>query len=112
MGKYTHTGSRDELLGLHPKAELVDLYSNETQVTADTPPTFLAHAVDDKPVPPENSRQFVAAMKAHRVSVELLELPTGGHGLNGCQGPLWEQWKAAALKWLAGRILNGETAPE
>ena len=112
MGKYTHTGSRDELLGLHPKAELVDLYSNETQVTADTPPTFLAHAVDDKPVPPENSRQFVAAMKAHRVSVELLEIPTGGHGLNGCQGPLWEQWKAAALKWLAGRILNGETAPE
>jgi acetyl esterase/lipase len=112
MGKYTHTGSRDELLGLHPKAELVDLYSNETQVTADTPPTFLAHAVDDKPVPPENSRQFVAAMKAHRVSVELLELPSGGHGLNGCQGPLWEQWKAAALKWLAGRILNGETAPE
>ena len=55
---------------------------------------------DDKPVPPENSRQFVAAMKAHNVPVELLELPTGGHGLNGCEGPLWEQWKAAALKWL------------
>ncbi|MBC8357306.1 MAG: alpha/beta hydrolase [Planctomycetes bacterium] len=101
MGKYTNTGSRNELLGADPKPELVHLYSNETQVTANTPPTFLAHAVDDKPVPPENSRQFVAAMKAHRVSVELLELPSGGHGLNGCQGPLWEQWKAAALKWLA-----------
>jgi acetyl esterase/lipase len=101
MGEFTHTGSRNELLGPDSKPELVRLYSNETQVTADTPPTFLAHAIDDKPVPPENSRQFVAAMKEHRVSVELLELPSGGHGLNGCKGPLWEQWKAAALKWLA-----------
>ena len=106
MGKYTNTGSRNELIGPDPKPELVALYSNETQVTADTPPSFLAHAVDDKPVPPENSRQFVAAMKSHRVSVELLELPSGGHGLNGCQGPLWEQWKSAALKWLAGRKLS------
>jgi acetyl esterase/lipase len=105
MGRYTNTGSRVELLGPDPKPELVRLYSNETQVTADTPPTFLAHAIDDKPVPPENSRQFVAAMKGRRVSVELLELPSGGHGLNGCKGPLWEQWKAAALKWLAGQKL-------
>jgi dipeptidyl aminopeptidase/acylaminoacyl peptidase len=52
-------------------------------------------------VPLENSRQFVAAMRAHNVTVELLEIPTGGHGLNGCKGPLWEQWKAAALVWLA-----------
>jgi acetyl esterase/lipase len=108
MGKYTNTGSRNELLGSDPQPELVRLYSNETQVTTDTPPTFLAHAVDDKPVPPENSRQFVAAMKAHRVSVELLQLPTGGHGLNGCKGPLWEQWKAAALQWLAGQKMIPE----
>jgi acetyl esterase/lipase len=101
MGDFTHKGSRDELLGSDPKPKLVQLYSNETQVTRNTPPTFLAHAIDDKPVPPENSRQFVAAMHAHQVSVELLELPSGGHGLNGCKGPLWEQWKGSALKWLA-----------
>ena len=109
MGKFTHTGSRNELLGPDPKPELVRLYSNETQVTTDTPPTFLVHAIDDKPVPPENSRQFVAAMKEHRVSVQLLELPSGGHGLNGCEGPLWEQWKAAALQWLAAQELAGAT---
>jgi acetyl esterase/lipase len=103
MGKYTNPGSRNELIGLKPKPELVRLYSNEQHVTPVTPPAFLAHAVDDKPVPPENSRHFVAAMKANRVPAELLELPTGGHGLNGCRGPLWEQWKAAALQWLAGR---------
>ncbi|MFP6763279.1 MAG: alpha/beta hydrolase [Planctomycetaceae bacterium] len=103
MGRYTNTGSRAALLGPDPRPELVRLYSNETQVTADTPPVFLAHAVDDRPVPPENSRQFVAALKARQVSAELLELPSGGHGLNGCQGPLWEQWKSAALQWLAGQ---------
>lgn len=101
MGQYTHTGSRKELLGENPSDALVRLYSNEFQVTADTPPVFLAHAIDDKPVPIQNSRQFAAAMKYHKLPVELLELPTGGHGLNGCKGPLWEQWKAAALVWSA-----------
>ena len=101
MGPNTHTGSRKELLGETPPADLVRLYSNELQVTADTPPVFFAHAIDDKPVPIENSRQFVAAMKGHHLPVELLELPAGGHGFNGCKGPLWEQWKAAALAWSA-----------
>ena len=101
MGNFAHKGSRAQLLGTNPKPELVHLYSNETQVTNKTPPTFLVHAVNDDAVPPENSRQFVAAMNANQLSVELLELPSGGHGLNGCKGPLWEQWKTAALKWLA-----------
>jgi len=101
MGQFTHTGSKTELLGETPSADLVRLYSNELQVSNETPPVFLAHAIDDKPVPIENSRQFVAAMKQHQRPVELLELPTGGHGLNGCKGPLWEQWKAAVLVWSA-----------
>ncbi len=103
MGENTHAGSKAKLLGPNPKPELVRLFSNELQVTDNTPPTFLAHAVDDKAVPVSNSRDFVAAMKAHNVPVEYLELPSGGHGLNGCKGPLWEQWKAASVKWLASQ---------
>lgn len=103
MGDQTHTGSRDRLLGANPKPEWVRFFSNETQVTRATPPAFIAHAVDDKPVPPDNSRNLVAALKVHGVPVEYLELPSGGHGLNGCKGPLWEQWKAEALVWLAAR---------
>jgi len=99
MGDFTHTGSRKELLGDNPPVDLVRLYSNELQVSADTPPVFMAHAIDDKPVPIANSRQFVTAMQKHQRPVELLELPSGGHGFNGCKGPLWEQWKAAALVW-------------
>lgn len=101
MGEFTHTGSKKELLGENPPADLVRLYSNELQVNANTPPVFIAHAIDDMAVPIENSRQFVDAMQKHQRPVELLELATGGHGLNGCQGPLWEQWKAAALVWSA-----------
>jgi acetyl esterase/lipase len=103
MGDKTHAGSKKKLLGEHPSPDLVRLFSNEEQVTSRTPPAFLAHAKDDAPVPPENSREFVRAMKAQHVEVEYLELPSGGHGLNGCKGPLWEQWKAESLKWLAAR---------
>ncbi|MBL9145864.1 MAG: alpha/beta hydrolase [Verrucomicrobiaceae bacterium] len=101
MGEFTHTGSKKELLGDNPSADLVRLYSNELQVSDTTPPVFIAHAIDDTPVPIENSRQFVAEMHKHQRPVELLELPSGGHGFNGCKGPLWEQWKAAALLWSA-----------
>lgn len=112
MGQHTHTGSRKELLGEAPPADLVSLYSNEQHVTADTPPVFLAHAIDDKPVPIENSRQFVQAMKTHQRPVHLLELPTGGHGLNGCKGPLWEQWKAATLQWTAQQGIIPTAKPQ
>jgi len=111
MGEFTHASSKKELLGEHSAADLVRLYSNELQVSANTPPTFLAHAIDDLGVPIENSRQFVAAMQKHQRPVELLELPTGGHGLNGCKGPLWEQWKAAALAWTAKQKIIPTTTP-
>lgn len=100
-GEKAHALSKKKLLGPDPSPDLVRLFSNETQVNAHTPPAFLAHAKDDSGVVPDNSRDFVAAMKAQGRPVEYLELPSGNHGLNGCKGPLWEQWKAASLRWLA-----------
>jgi len=110
MREKTHGGSKSNLLGPDPKPELVGLFSNEEQVTDQTPPAFLAHAKDDRAVPPENSRALRDALVAHGVAVEYLELPEGGHGLFGCQGPLWEAWKAQSLEWLAaqGIIPQGE----
>ena len=101
MGASTHGGSKGNLLGKDPSAELLSLYSNELQVTEKTPPTFLAHAQDDKPVPPENSRAFFAALVAYKVPGKYLELPSGGHGLNGYQGPMWDAWQEKSLAWLA-----------
>ena len=99
--KTTHSGSQTNLLGKEPSPKLVELFSNDKQVTDRTPPTFLAHAADDKPVPPENSKAFYAALQAHKVPAEYLELPSGGHGLNGYKGPMWDKWQQRSLAWLA-----------
>lgn len=101
MGEKTHQGSKQNLLGANPTPELVERFSNEKQVTEKTPPMFLAHAVDDQPVPPENSRMLHAALKARKISTKYLELPSGGHGLNGYKGPMWDAWQQQSLEWLA-----------
>ena len=101
MGDKTHSGSKNNLLGKDPSPELMKLYSNELQVTDKTPPTFLAHALDDKPVPPENSRALYAALQQHNIPAKYLELPSGGHGLNGYKGPMWDAWQEQSLAWLA-----------
>lgn len=98
-----HSGSRDRLLGKGASQKMLDLFSNEKQITARTPPAYLAHAVDDRPVPPENSRMFHAALKAKGVPSVYLELPDGGHGLNGYKGPSWDAWQSSSIKWLAKR---------
>lgn len=101
MGELTHQGSRTNLLGKDPPPRLVELFSNEKQVTTRTPPTYLAHAKNDTPVPPENSRALYAALQAQKVPAEYLELPSGGHGLDGYKGPMWDAWQEGALVWLA-----------
>ena len=101
MGDKGHSGSRNNLLGKNPDAKLVDLYSNEKQVTAKTPPTFLAHAKDDRVVLPENSRMLYEALRANKVTAHYLELASGGHGLDGYKGPMWDAWQERSLSWLA-----------
>src|SRR5262249_13269511 len=101
MGEKAHGGSRNNLLGKDPEAKLVDLFSNEKQVTAKTPPAFLAHAKDDKVVVPENSQAFYDALRMQKVKARYLELSSGGHGLNGYKGPMWDAWQEQSLAWLA-----------
>jgi len=105
MSAKTHGGTKANLLGRNPTPEMVDLFSNEKQVTGRTPPAFLAHAKDDKPVDPDNSRNFHEALQAHKVAAQYLELPEGGHGLNGYKGPMWDAWQQGALEWLAAQDL-------
>lgn len=107
----THRESRTHLLGRQPGAALIRRHSIEMQVGPDTPPTYLAHAVDDPDVPIGNSRAYAQALRAqpNGKRVELLELPSGGHGLDGFQGPNWKAWQAGSLKWLARqRIIPAE----
>lgn len=101
-----HAGSQKNLLGKDAPPELVERFSNEKHVTEHTPPTFLAHAADDKTVPPDNSKAFYDALRGHHVPAKYLELPSGGHGLNGYRGPMWNQWQAESLAWLSELFPN------
>ena len=101
LGRQGHGGSRNNLLGPSPSADLVKLYSNEKQVTKETPPTFLTHAKTDAVVSVENSRMFYEALKAHGVKAELLEFPEGNHGYNGYKGKEWDAWQQRCVEWLA-----------
>jgi acetyl esterase/lipase len=101
MGEKTHEGSKNNLLGKNPDAKLVDRFSNEKQVTLQTPPAFLAHAKDDGVVVPDNSKAFSEALQAHNIKVKYLELSSGGHGLNGYKGEMWDAWQTQSLAWLA-----------
>ncbi len=100
MEEGVHRGSKKNLMGENPAAGLTDYFSSQKQVKDNTPPAFLAHALDDKVVPIENSRMFYEAEKAHKLPARLLELPNGGHGLNGYKGPSWDKWQAESLVWL------------
>ena len=78
---YAHGGSRTNLLGDNPPADLLASLSNETQVRADTPPTFLAHTDEDMAVPAENSLLFALALRKAKVPLELHIFEKGAHGL-------------------------------
>ena len=57
---YTHAGSMHNLLGDNPDPNLVPSLSNETQVTAQTPPTFLFHTNEDNGVPRREQRAVLS----------------------------------------------------
>ena len=100
----THLGSRRNLLGTDPPPDLVASLSNETQVRADTPPTFLVHTADDDIVSAENSLLFALALQRARVPVELHQFEKGPHGFGlGESGRPYAEWTALAAKWLDGQ---------
>jgi len=101
FGTYAHVGSRENLIGKNPSQQLLDLYSNEKQITNDTPPTFLVHATDDNAVPVQNSILFYNGLLEHKVKAEMHIVEAGGHGfgLNNPTSP--DHWFNWATNWLA-----------
>ena len=99
---FSHFGSRDNLLGKDADPKLVELMSNEKQVTPETPPTFLVHANDDTGVPPENSIAFYQALRAAKVPVEMHIYLKGGHGFGMVKGscPAADDWPKRCAEWM------------
>ena len=101
MTDYTHQGSKDNLLGKNPSEELVKLYSNELQVTEQTPPAFIMHSSNDDVVPVLNSISYYMALCKHGVWSSMHLYPIGGHGWGYNESfPYKAQWKDELEKWL------------
>ena len=97
----THMGSRYGLLGPNPSQELIDYYSNEKQVSSQTPPTFLVHSDDDNGVSPLNSVRFYEALKRTKVPAVLHILNSGGHGWGIRESFVhYGEWTALLDAWL------------
>jgi acetyl esterase/lipase len=101
MGNFTHAGSKKQLLGDNPSAEMVTLLSNELQVTKDTPPTFLVHTANDAGVPVENSLHFAEALRKAGVPFEMHIYERGPHGFGlGGKDPVLSTWPTTCAAWL------------
>jgi len=98
----THMGSRNNLLGKSPSSRLVHYFSNETQITANTPPTLLVHAADDNGVPIVNSQRFHEQLEKHHIPTRLMTYPHGGHGFGLHNKTTDDKWFDHALEWLHG----------
>ena len=109
MGDSTHPGSRTALLGERQNdAEMVPLLSNEQQVTADTPPTFLWHTAVDAAVPVQNSLLFASALAQHQVPFELHVFEQGPHGIGlATDYPGAGAWPSLCATWLERRRFTG-----
>ena len=103
MGKFTHQGSKENLLGKNPSPKLVKLLSDELQVTTNTPPCFLWTTFEDKTVPMENTMMFAEALRKHHVPFALHVYEKGGHGMGLNDKPPFRHphpWAADCLFWL------------
>lgn len=97
----THEGSRNNLLGKSPSADLVQRYSPEKQVNETTPPVFLLSTTDDW-VQAENAISYYLAAKKHKVPAELHVFEKGGHGYaltKANRGPI-ETWPELLKAWM------------
>lgn len=95
-----HIGSRNNLLGKSPSAEMIRSYSNELQVTSQTPPAFLVHAGDDEVVKVANSLRFYEALNKNGIPSELFVFPKGGHGFGLINPTSPDRWMDRCIDWM------------
>ena len=80
----------------------MEFFSNEKQVTAETPTSFIALSDDDRGVPPANGVRYYLALREHGVPGELHVYPTGGHGWGGFDTRFRyeKEFQASLARWL------------
>ncbi len=103
--RYTHMGSRVNLLGENPDDEVVRKFSNELQVTPHTPKAFIMLSSDDNAVPVANGVNYYMALLSNNVRASLHAYPEGGHGWGYGDGFLYKgRWTDELEMWLREEI--------
>lgn len=100
MDGLTHAGSRQNLLGKSISLESKQKFSNELQVSAETPPAFLVHASDDVNVPVFNSIVYYEALLKMKIYSQLLIYPKGGHGFGMNNKTSLDKYMMGLENWL------------
>lgn len=101
MGQYAHPGSRKIFLGSDTTKGMVENYSNELHVKANTPPSFMVHAQNDSSVNVRNSLLFYNALIEKNVQASLHIFPQGGHGIGLVDNPgSTDLWLDLLYLWL------------
>lgn len=95
-----HKGSKKALIGANADTSLLNKYSNELQVTNDTPPAFLVACSDDKVVPAENTIRYFLALHDHSVNAEMHIYEHGGHGFGLHNKTTQDQWIERCYNWM------------
>ena len=93
-------GSKDNLIGVRASAKKVNFFSNDLQVTPNTPPSFLVHAGDDKGVLVENSIRYYQACIKNKVLAEMHLYPKGGHGFGMKNKTTDDNWLERLKNWM------------
>jgi acetyl esterase/lipase len=100
MGEFTHGGSKKNLIGSDATAEQMNLYSNQLQVDANTPPTFLVHAQNDNVVSIQNPLIMYQALVKAGVKAEMHLYQAGGHGFGMNNKTTTDPWFERCINWL------------
>ena len=98
-----HIGSRTFLLGEAPSRDQIIRFSQEYQVTDNTPPAFITHGADDTVVPVANSVEFYQSLLRHQIPSELHIYAKGEHGY--LQRPVFEEWFGRVKNWMNSMTL-------
>ena len=99
--EWGHMGSRENLIGKTHDWKIIQNFSNELQVTSQTPPAFIALADDDAGVKPRNSIEYYMALKREGIPAELHIFKEGGHGFGMHKtGKAHDQWPLMVIEWM------------
>ena len=106
-GPLASVKSAANLLGDNPDPVLLDKLSIDRQVTAQTPPAFIVHAVDDENVPCQHSMNLALALRTQGITLEMHLYEHGGHGFGGSpmapRDPVLATWLDHLAAWLRGK---------